>query len=240
MIDYSNIGKDGIVKDGIFNRFEILRPAFLDNYWNNPKHRKLMIVAESNYFKDGTDSIYKDPQTWYLGEDEPVKQFLEKQKKSLSNWKEYKTFSKLCKSMNEISGLQCNSVYEEAIFYNYFLRPATVLGANRSFEKDGVLQLFSQNEMDQIYSTVFFSLVEEIKEYKKLYIPVELINSLGMEQGEMPILKLVEEEGGVFLKPADPHKSLARFLVPRISTHGKSRLKMLYPVLSISGGNEDE
>jgi len=111
---------------------------------------------------------------------------------------------------------------------------------NRSFEKDGVLQLFSQNEMDQIYSTVFFSLVEEIKEYKKLYIPVELINSLGMEQGEMPILKLVEEEGGVFLKPADPHKSLARFLVPRISTHGKSRLKMLYPVLSISGGNEDE
>jgi len=136
MIDYSNIGEDGIVKDGIFNRFEILRPAFLDNYWNNPKHRKLMIVAESNYFKDGTDSIYKDPQTWYLGEDEPVKQFLEKQKKSLSNWKEYKTFSKLCKSMNEISGLQCNSVYEEAIFYNYFLRPATVLGANRSFEKD--------------------------------------------------------------------------------------------------------
>lgn len=136
MINYSNIGQGGIVKEGIFNRFEILRPAFLDNYWNNPKHRKLMIIAESNYFKDGTDSIYKDPQTWYLGEDEAVKQFLEKQKKSLSNWKEYKTFSKLCKSMNEISGLQCNSVYEEAIFYNYFLRPATVLGTNRSFEKD--------------------------------------------------------------------------------------------------------
>lgn len=113
---------------------------------------------------------------------------------------------------------------------------------NRSFEQAGALQLFSQEEMEQIYSTVFFSLVEEIKEYKKLYIPLELINSLGIEQSVIPILQLAEEEGGVFLKPADPYmsKSLARFLVPRISTHGKTHLKMLCPVLSISGGNEDE
>ena len=135
--DYSNIGKDGIVKEGIFNRFSILEPVtFGDNYWNNPRHNKLMIIAESNYLDDNVDSVFKDPEVWYQGKASIIKQFLEDQKKKLSTWKYYKTFSKLCKVMNEVANTHCTSVYDEAVFYNYFLRPATVRGEDRSFEKD--------------------------------------------------------------------------------------------------------
>jgi hypothetical protein len=135
MIDYSNIGKGGIVKEGIFNRFEILKPALLDNYWSD-KHSKLMIVAESNYLGDDVDCVFKDPNLWYQGDDSRIKQLLKDQEKKVSTWKYYRTFSKLCKVMNEVANTQCKSVYEEAVFYDYFLRPATVRGTNRSFEKD--------------------------------------------------------------------------------------------------------
>ena len=42
------------------------------------------------------------------------------------------------KKLNEVSNglLNCEAIYEEAMFYNYFLRPATVRGKNRRFEKD--------------------------------------------------------------------------------------------------------
>lgn len=134
MIDYSNIGKGGIVKEGIFNRFEILKPALLDNYWSD-KHSKLMIVAESNYLGDDVDCVFKDPNLWYQGDDSRIKQLLKDQEKEVSNWKYYKTFTKLCKVMNEVANIDCKSVYEEAVFYDYFLRPATVKGT-KSFEKD--------------------------------------------------------------------------------------------------------
>lgn len=134
MIDYSNIGKGGIVKEGVFNRFEILRPALLDNYWSD-KHSKLMIVAESNYLGDDVDCVFKDPNLWYQGDDSRIKQLLKDQEKKVSNWKYYRTFTKLCKVMNEVANIDCKSVYEEAVFYDYFLRPATVKGT-KSFEKD--------------------------------------------------------------------------------------------------------
>ena len=70
---YSNIGKDGIIKEGIFVRFPDFEPASKDNYWNSNKHRKLLIVAESSYFEDEAESVYKsvfkDPVAWYTGED---------------------------------------------------------------------------------------------------------------------------------------------------------------------------
>ena len=49
---YSNVGKGGIVKEGIFVRFPDLAPAGTDNYWNSKTHGKLIIVGESNYFED--------------------------------------------------------------------------------------------------------------------------------------------------------------------------------------------
>ena len=95
-----------------------------------------MIVGESNYFDDDVDSVFKDPQAWYTGAD---KQHLipEGKKKDVSNYKGYKTFDRLCKSMNEVlNDTLCEHVYEEAMFYNYFLRPATVRKNNKSFKKD--------------------------------------------------------------------------------------------------------
>ena len=133
---YSNIGKDGIVKEGIFARFQELKPACLDNWGYSDLHRKLMIVGESNYLKDNVDSVFKDTYAWYQGEASKIKQFLKDQEKKVSTWKYYRTFSKLCKVMNEVANTHCNSVYEEAAFYNYFLRPATVRGTDKSFKKD--------------------------------------------------------------------------------------------------------
>ena len=134
---YSNIGKDGIVKEGIFARFPDLIPACPENWGISNLHRKLMIVGESNYFEDNVDSVFKDPESWYKGEDT---QHLipEDYKDKVSNWKaEYPPFNNLCKSMNQVAeGFHCDTVFDEAVFYNYFLRPATVRKGNRSFKKD--------------------------------------------------------------------------------------------------------
>ena len=133
---YANIGKGSIVEKGIFVRFPELVPASLDNYWNSKKHKKLLIVGESNYFDDDVDSVFKDPLAWYAEAD---KQDLiqEEKKKEVSNYKWYKTFDRLCKSLNEVlNETLCEHVYEEAMFYNYFLRPATVRKNNKSFKKD--------------------------------------------------------------------------------------------------------
>ena len=65
MIDYSNIGKGGIVKEGVFNRFPDLIPA---GNWDSDKHKKLLVIGESNYFDDNVDSVFKNPEAWYKGE----------------------------------------------------------------------------------------------------------------------------------------------------------------------------
>ena len=132
---YANIGKGSIVEEGIFVRFPELVPASLENYWNSKKHKKLLIVGESNYFDDDVDSVFKDPQAWYSG---AGKQYLvpEGKKKDVNNYKGYKTFDRLSKTMNEVlNETLCEHVYEEAMFYNYFLRPATLRKNNRTFKK---------------------------------------------------------------------------------------------------------
>ena len=132
---YSNIGKGGVVKEGIFVRFPELVPASQENYWNSKKHKKLLIVGESNYFDDNVDSVFKDPQAWYKGEDS--QHLIPEDKKSdVSNEIDYKTFNRVCESMTEVSGLDCRPIFKESMFYNYFLRPATERGKDRSFKKD--------------------------------------------------------------------------------------------------------
>ena len=92
-------------------------------------------------------SVFKDPVAWYTGEDtqhlipipetEPKKYTMK-----VNNWKAgYTPFNNLCKSINNVSNdFHCSAVYEEAMFYNYFLRPATVRvirgKKNLSFKKD--------------------------------------------------------------------------------------------------------
>lgn len=122
---YSNIGKDGIVKEGIFNRFPILEPVTVgDNYWKNPRHSKLMIIGESNYFPDNVDSVFKDPVAWYQGE--ITKPLIPKEMEdNVSNYKAgYAPFDRLRDSMKAVLKTEFNYIYEEAIYYNYFLRPA--------------------------------------------------------------------------------------------------------------------
>lgn len=133
---YSNIGKEGLIKEGVFVRFPELIPARTENYWKNSYHKKLLIIGESNYFEDNTDSVFKNPEAWYK---EDTQHLIPENKKSdVSNWKGgYKTFNTLCKSINEVSNaFHCDNVYDEAMFYNYFLRPATVCKSNKSFKKD--------------------------------------------------------------------------------------------------------
>lgn len=132
---YDNIGKGGFVKEGVFVRFPDLIPACPDNWDSSSIHGKLMIVGESNYFKDDVDSVFKDPEAWYRGKDT---QHLipDNMKFAVSNEIDYTTFDRVCITMSEVSGLNCKPVFKEAMFYNYFLRPATVRGRNKSFKKD--------------------------------------------------------------------------------------------------------
>lgn len=133
---YSNIGKDGIVKEGIFNRFPILEPVTLgDNYWKNPRHNKLMIIGESNYFPDNVNSVFKDPVAWYQGE--ITKPLIPKEMEdNVSNYKSgYPPFDRLRDSMKTVLKTEFDHIFDEAIYYNYFLRPATGGRTFRSFCK---------------------------------------------------------------------------------------------------------
>lgn len=139
---YDSIGKGGIVKEGIFVRFPELKPARPNNWGNSNIHYKLLVVAESNYFDDvietNSKSVFKNPELWYQGDKQHLILIPDSKKNDVDNHKYYKTFNKLCKSMNEVSNglLNCGAIYEEAMFYNYFLRPATVHGRDKRFEKD--------------------------------------------------------------------------------------------------------
>ena len=142
--EIGKIGKGGIVKEGIFERFKEspdLRPACPDNYGDSATHKKLLIVGESNYLEENTDSVFKDPEAWYKGEDTQSllpKDEKEKKKviKDFSNWKANTiNVNKLCESMNAV-GIKCGAVYDEAVYYNYFLRPAIYKKGDSTFEKD--------------------------------------------------------------------------------------------------------
>lgn len=132
MIDYSNIGKGGIVKEGIFVRFPDLRPACPDNWGLSELHWKLMIVGESNYLPNNADSVFKDPMAWYQGEDiqhlipnGPPEDPDEWRKKFQNHKSGYLPFDRLYNSMKNVLKTDFDHLYDEAIYYNYFLRPAT-------------------------------------------------------------------------------------------------------------------
>ena len=52
---YSNIGRNGVVKEGIFVRFPDLIPASTDNYSNSEFHKKLLMLEKAIISR--TDSI---------------------------------------------------------------------------------------------------------------------------------------------------------------------------------------
>ena len=83
-----------------------------------------MIIGESNYFPDNVDSVFKDPVAWYQGE--ITKPLIPKEMEdNVSNYKAgYAPFDRLRDSMKAVLKTEFNYIYEEAIYYNYFLRPA--------------------------------------------------------------------------------------------------------------------
>lgn len=126
---YSGIGKS-IVSGGIFERFPELIPAVGENYDRPGKHRKLLIVGESNYFSEDLEeqfgSVFQDPEKWYKAEN--VVLIPESMKIPVSNDTGYPPFVRVFDIVNDVlreNGIEPGGdrLYETA-FYNYFLRPA--------------------------------------------------------------------------------------------------------------------
>lgn len=136
--DLKEIGKGGIVEEGVFVRFPELVPAWGNHFWREDRaHKKMLLIGESNYFNDA-DIPYSDflqPQEWYRHPD--AKLIPEYRKTDVGNWKTYKTFTWVYDCMNRI--LDENHIEHEkdalceSAFYNYFLRPAYNTGRKKQF-----------------------------------------------------------------------------------------------------------
>lgn len=97
----------------------------------------MLLVGESNYFND-SDIPYSDflkPQEWYCNPD--AKLIPEYRKSDVSNWKGYRTFTRVYDCMNRVLDEQhiAHDKYAlgESAFYNYFLRPAHDIGRRKQF-----------------------------------------------------------------------------------------------------------
>lgn len=127
---YYGIGKDGIVKEGIFERFPELIPAVGDHYWREDgAHKKMLLVGESNYFNDNDApfSDFRDAEKWYKAED--AKLIPDNRKRDVGNYIYYHTFNKVFNIMKIVlseveAEYNGQDLLGESAFYNYFLRPA--------------------------------------------------------------------------------------------------------------------
>lgn len=136
---YYNIGKGGVIEEGIFERFPELIPAVGEHYWREDNsHKKLFLVGESNYFNDIDiqNSDFLDAEKWY--KEKSAKLIPENRKKEVCNWKGgYRTFENVYKVMNNVlsvAGIAYDDyLLQEAAFYNYFLRPAYNDGKHKGF-----------------------------------------------------------------------------------------------------------
>jgi hypothetical protein len=110
-------------EEGIFVRFQKLKP-FEGPNWNIDKnHSKLLLIGESNYFEDDLESTsnFKVAKDWYTGD---KSRLIPKAKEADVNNGGKIEYLKGLKST--IQKLQNKDPYNEIAFYNYFLRPASV------------------------------------------------------------------------------------------------------------------
>ena len=134
---YYGIGKDGIVKEGIFERFPELIPAIGDHYWREDgTHKNMLLVGESNYFNDNDvpHSDFKNAEVWYKSAE--AKLIPEYRQSDVGNWIDYKTFKNAFNIMDKVlssSVIEHETGLQEAAFYNYFLRPAYNNGNKKGF-----------------------------------------------------------------------------------------------------------
>ena len=138
---YYGLGKE-IVPEGIFERFPELIPAVGDHYWREDnKHKKMLLVGESNYFGDypETVSVFKDADKWYTADTDKL--IPEEMKTAVGNWIDYRTFNKVFGIMDRVlseAGIEHEEKLAEIAFYNYFLRPAFNDGKNKGFRPQSI------------------------------------------------------------------------------------------------------
>lgn len=144
MANYNWIGSEliekGIMEEPIFERFPKLIPKGGENYWQG-KHLKLLIIGESNYFRNDMESKsdFKLAEKWYKGKNSRL--IPEEMKTNVNNWKSGGKFNNIFKSIKTVLLEQGINDFEKDLlhefkYYNYFIRPATVIGNNKFFEKD--------------------------------------------------------------------------------------------------------
>ena len=115
--------------NGIFERFPELIPAVGEHYYRpDGLHKKLLLVAESNYLRvPDEQSVFRNPQAWYEGED-TSRLIPEDKTQDFSNWKyAYPPFRRAIDIANQVltaHQVHSNGEQDEIAFYNYFLRPA--------------------------------------------------------------------------------------------------------------------
>ena len=130
---YFGIGKD-VVKEGIFERLWPLIPVASAKYYDTSLHKKLLLVAESNYmdeheYNNRDYCVCSNPQDYFQGDFDIDKLVPEDKIIPFSNDIGYKTFNLVfdinCKVLNEnFASYKIDPWLGEAAFYNYCLRPA--------------------------------------------------------------------------------------------------------------------
>lgn len=118
-----------IIREGIFERFPELIPCVGMNYERTDgKHKKMLLVGESNYFDKSLESVsvFQEAERWY--KEDTDKLIPEEMRVAVSNDIGYKTFNRVFDIAREV--LNDNGVesvgdrLDETAFYNYYLRPA--------------------------------------------------------------------------------------------------------------------
>jgi len=112
-----------IKEEGIFVRFQKLKP-FEGTNWNIDKnHSKLLLIGESNYFEDELESTsnFKVAKDWYIGDKSRL--IPNEKEADVNNGGKIEHLKGL--KLTILKLLNKNPYYEIA-FYNYFLRPASI------------------------------------------------------------------------------------------------------------------
>ncbi|MEI6753519.1 MAG: hypothetical protein WCK78_10150 [Paludibacter sp.] len=154
MENYNGIGNE-IIEGGIFERFPELKPQGGENYWQG-EHFKLLLVGESNYFGDDleSESNFKVAEKWYKGDRNRL--IPEKKISDVGNWVSGNRFDNIFISMKNVLDEKGVSYFkddllQEAIYYNYFLRPA------REYNKKGERDLGFKKDCEKIDCEVSYS-----------------------------------------------------------------------------------
>jgi|APMed6443717190_1056831.scaffolds.fasta_scaffold07521_3 hypothetical protein len=122
---FNNIGKD-VISEGVFERFPKLVPYIDSTHYDTRKHKRLLVISESNYINSNND-IFRVPDDWYKST--TIHDIL-----IPDEWKNDGKITYLNGLFNSIKKLLNTKEYHDVAFYNYFFRPA--LGGENKFFKE--------------------------------------------------------------------------------------------------------